>query len=93
MLAVPQFTTSQKDMNDELREDGGPTKHLGRPQMSKTVIEAGLDVEVGEQLLKQDQPRERGQGLVLESQFGDAVNFAANVRPAILHCASLRGLR
>jgi hypothetical protein len=60
--------------------------------MPKTATQVGLDADQGKELLKQHQPGEGGEGLVLEPQLRDTVGFTSDVRSAMPHWMDLFGL-
>jgi hypothetical protein len=72
-------------MYDQLQKDCRSTEYLPDALMAKTPTQIDLQTDGREELLKQHQSGEGGQGLVLEPQFRDSMSFTANGRPAMLH--------
>ena len=82
---ILQFTKAQEQMNDQLQEHRGGMEHLPRTPRLEAATQSALEINAREELLEEDQPGEGGQGLILESQFGQSVGFTLDLGSWILH--------
>jgi hypothetical protein len=62
-----------------------PAEDRGDVQMGKTGFQSLLQLDALEELLKDQQPRKRGQLLVLETKYWNLVEFCQNVCFTGLH--------
>jgi hypothetical protein len=57
--------------------------------LAEALAQAGKKIETSKEGLKQDQPGEGRQLLVLESELGESAGFTFDLRSAKLHCGDL----
>ena len=70
---VAEFTVAEEEVDDELEGDAGEAVDGARGEVVEALAEAMLEVEVVEELLKDDEAGEGGKSLVLEAEMGYAV--------------------
>jgi hypothetical protein len=87
--AVAQFAEAQHDVDDQLKKYCRGTESLAGGQAAKAPVQARPQIEHREKLLEQNQPGERGEGVVLALEHRQGVGLTANVGSAKLHGADL----
>lgn len=86
---VPEMSVTEQDVNHEAENHRGIAISAGARKLAETLAEAGKKIETSKESLKQDQPGERGQLLVLESKLGESTGFTFDLPSAKLHGGDL----
>jgi hypothetical protein len=72
-------------MDDQQHHSDAMTKYRANFEVAEALVQSSPQLQSGKQSLKDDQSRKRGQSMVFEKQFGEAVVFPMDGRFAILH--------
>jgi hypothetical protein len=82
---ILQFPEPQERMDDQLQKDSTRMKDLLGPQGLEAATQLAFEIDAGEELLKDHEPGEGRQGLVLEAELGQGMGFTVDFGAAILH--------
>lgn len=88
---ISKMPETEQQVDDQAEHQAGVTVGGFDLQMPEALSQPGSQIESGKQRLEEDQARERGQFLVLESQSGQDLGFTANGFSAKLHRGDLLG--
>jgi hypothetical protein len=82
---VSELAIAEQQVNDEEQDDEVVAEDRDHAEVSEARVQALLEVELGKQLLEEDQTREGGQLLILETEDGQRVGFTVDSCSARFH--------
>ncbi len=86
---IPQLPVPEQKVHDQAQHQGGIAKNGTDLEMAKTAAQSLLQPQTQEELLDEDEPRERGQLAVLKTKLRKAMRLAVNFGSATLHRSGL----
>jgi hypothetical protein len=72
-------------MDDKLQENQGSIEDFPVVEMEEAILQVLFKVYRREEFLQEDQPSERGEGLIFKLDIGQRMGFTLNVRFARFH--------